>query len=95
MSNAVTRHFKRSPEVCAATLDDEVVLLKPGSGECYSIRGVAAVVWDAVAEPACMDDIIAVVCGRFAVTPREAASDIARFLTELRSEGLIVHAAPS
>lgn len=74
-------------------LEGEVVAIHLGTGIYYSLRGSAAVLWQALAEPA--DDVLlgARLVAQFGITPAQAEQDATVFLFRLQAEGLIRPAA--
>jgi len=83
----------RSDDVLSSDLRGEVVLLKPETGDCYSLTGAGAVIWRTATEPRCIDELAEAVCREYDVSPEQAMEDVEAFLAQLVGEGLIVRAA--
>lgn len=83
--------LRRSGDVLTSDLRGETVLLNPETGDCYSLTGVGAAVWDLVGDPSTVDQLVNGVCERFEVEPSRARADTERFLESLIGEGLIVN----
>jgi len=76
-------------------LEGEVVAIHLGTGIYYSLRGPAAVLWQALAQPADAVQLGALLAAQFAVTPAQAEQDATLFLFRLEAEGLVRPAAGS
>jgi len=74
-------------------LEGEVVAIHLGTGIYYSLRGSAAVLWQALAQPADAAQLGAILAAQFAVTPAQAEQDATPFLFRLQVEGLVRPAA--
>jgi hypothetical protein len=70
--------------------DGEVMAVRNDTGAYYSLRGVAADLWNGIA--AGLDDpgLAAMLCRRYDTEPVEAAEVVGRFLGGLSAEGLVV-----
>jgi hypothetical protein len=76
-------------------LEGEVVAIHLGTGIYYSLRGPAAVIWQALDQPAEAVQLGALLAAQFAVTPAQAEQDVIAFLFRLETEGLVRPAADS
>jgi len=74
-------------------LEDEIVVLDLASSVYLSIRGVGAVLWEALAEGATQEELTALVVDGFEVDPETAGADVAAYLADLRSRSLVEPAA--
>ncbi len=74
-------------------LEDEIVVLDLASSVYLSIRGVGAVLWEALAEGATQEELTALVVDGFEVDPETATADVAAYLADLRSRSLVEPAA--
>lgn len=83
--------LRRSDDVLTSDLRGETVLLNPETGDCYSLTGVGAALWDLVGDPSTFDQLVSGVCQRFEVEPTRARMDTERFLESLIDEGLVVN----
>ena len=48
--------YVRNPAVTETTLDDDVFLVEPGTGEVFYLNAVTSGLWTLFAEPASVDD---------------------------------------
>lgn len=74
-------------------LEGEVVAIHLGTGIYYSLRGPAAVLWQALAQPADAVQLGTILAAQFGVTPAQAEQDATLFLFRLEAEGLVRPAA--
>lgn len=71
---------------CAGLLDVEV-------GGYYELNAVGTVLWDFLAEPRTVDDLVDHLVARYQVTREQCQADVAAFLDALRARGLLVEDA--
>jgi hypothetical protein len=55
----------------------------------YVLNPVGSRIWELLRSPTTTDQIAAIVAGEFAVSPQDAAADVAEFLDSLATRGLI------
>lgn len=77
------------PGVVHETIDGEVVIINLETGAYYSLGGTAVEVWGALSSPTTTDEVVGMICERFAVEPQAAMQDVQRFLDELKQEDLL------
>jgi Coenzyme PQQ synthesis protein D (PqqD) len=81
--------LRRTDEHVSAPLEDALVMMDMEAGKYYVLDQVATVVWDRLAEPTPVSELVADLCGRFDVTPERCEADVLPFLTQLREKGLV------
>ena len=86
---ALTTLIARTDQILANTLDEETVLLSIPNSQYYGMKSVAARIWELIATPTTVSDIIKVLLEEYAVPENECALDVLSFLAALRQEGLI------
>jgi hypothetical protein len=87
--------FVRSEQVLWTELDGQVVLLGLQRGRYYETNALGAAIWELLDEPRSASDIVDRLVSRYRVEPKRCADDLARFLNDLQSAGLIVPAEPA
>jgi hypothetical protein len=80
------------PNVAAAEVDGEVVLLAPHTGQYYSLDGAGRRAWQLLASPGTPRGIAAILVQEFDVEPSRCEADLLSLLADLRAEGLVVAA---
>jgi hypothetical protein len=58
----------------------------------YTLNEVGTTIWEALAEPKAIDDLVALVTREYDVTPERAREDIDAYLADLTELGLVRHA---
>jgi hypothetical protein len=86
----VTESIRVSQWVTHERLDDEVIAINLETGAYYALEGTAADCWDVTAAGAAVDDVVAMLLGRYDVDADTARADAARLLEELLEERLVV-----
>ena len=89
---ARTSVLRRSPEHVSAPLEESLVMMDIDAGKYYLLEGVAPLIWDRLAEPTPVADIVDDLCGRYDVTPERCEADVLPFLTQLHEKGLVQQA---
>lgn len=79
----------RMVEVVAADMDGETVMLSIASGKYYGIDAVGSRIWELLAEPKTMSELVQLLGEEFAVEPEQCRNDVAEFLNYLCGEGLV------
>lgn len=82
------------PKVVSETLDGETIAIDLESGSYFSMNPAASVVWNLIVDGHPVAAFPAVVAARFAISPEDAAADIARFVENLLRDRLVVAAEP-
>lgn len=88
MTDADARYVRR-PDLRAVEMDGELVMMGQEQGEYYSLREVAASLWEHLAEPRTLDQLAVLVAEEYTITAAECRDDIAVFLDELLGKDLI------
>ncbi len=88
-----TDNFVRANGLVCRLVEDEVLIVpvrgKVGDlASIYTLKGVGAAVWEALAEPRNMEELTNVIVGKYDVSPKQARVDLEKFLCEMLSAGL-------
>ena len=75
--------YIRRPELQAVEMDGELVMMGHEQGEYYGLRDVAASIWDYLAQPRTIEELVVLVCEEWSVTPEVCRPDIVAFLDDL------------
>jgi hypothetical protein len=90
MENA---RYTASPEVLAAHLEGEAVLLHMETKDYFRLNDTAAWIWKGVERGLDRAGLIASLLDRYEVTPEEAEAELDALLADLSRRGLITTAA--
>ncbi len=82
--------FKIGSHVAYRLIGDEVVIVDSRSSEMLTLNSTASVIWMHVTRGIPRDEIANVLAGEFDVTHGEALEDIAAFIGNMISRGLIL-----
>jgi PqqD family protein of HPr-rel-A system len=80
---------RASPDVLAAHLEGEAVLLHLGTKQYYRLNETGAVIWKGLEQGLDASAIVAELTREFEVDPKIAESEFRRTLEELRERGLL------
>lgn len=79
--------YKRSPDVIATDLGDELILLDPARGEMFGLNESGRRVWlDLEHSP---DSVAAAIAEEFGIEPARARADVELLLAALTEAGLV------
>tara|TARA_R110002012_G_scaffold317053_2_gene532842 strand:+ start:70 stop:384 length:315 start_codon:yes stop_codon:yes gene_type:complete len=89
MTLSSTTLLQRSPDMVAANLDGDLVMMNEKLGRYYGISGVGARAWELLETPASIDDLVANLCQEYDIDSDTCHQDIARFAHDLMKVNLI------
>lgn len=79
-----------NPDLIAADMDGETVMMSIASGEYFGLNPVGSRVWEMLAEPHSVDELVPQICAEFAVDEATCSADLQAFTQKLLDNGLIV-----
>ena len=83
------RVWERASDALWRRSGDRRILMGPSIEDVLLIEGVGGLIWDALEQPATEDDLVAELSDRFGVRTEDVRAEVASFLTELQSMGLV------
>lgn len=87
-----TRLVIRSPDLIAAGIDDDLVMMSVEQGQYYGITGVGSHVWELLADPISIERIIQSICHEYDIDEATCSADLIAFIEELMRMGLVLAA---
>lgn len=84
--------FIQNPDISAADMDGDTVMLDIERGEYFGLGGVGSRVWELLAQPSTLSALVARLCNEFEVEAAVCDKDIRAFLSYLYEHGLIKEA---
>ena len=81
--------MRRHAEVIWRQVDGRVVGLDLRSSRYFSLNGSGAVLWEALEDDVAPEQLAEVLVGRYGIERSEADTDVAAFVKELSSNGLL------
>lgn len=82
--------FTRNPDLIATDMDGDTVMMNIANGKYYGISGVGSRVWELLAKPITISEMVSTICMEFEVEKSTCKADIERFIDEMHAFGLIV-----
>jgi hypothetical protein len=79
----------RDPDLVAADMDGDLVMMSIDHGEYYGVGGVGPRVWELLEQPITVAAITAVICDEFDVEEDRCREDINGFARQLLEMGLV------
>ncbi|WP_447045808.1 PqqD family peptide modification chaperone [Vreelandella sp. H-I2] len=84
-----TTLLQRNPDMVAANLDGDLVMMNEKLGRYYGISGVGARAWELLETPATVDDLVNSICQEYDIDNDTCHQDITRFTQDLMKVNLI------
>ena len=81
--------YVRRPDLRAVEMDGELVMMGQDQGEYYSLRDVAASLWNHLEQPRTVAELSDLVAAEYAIEPSACRADIEAFLAELTAKDLV------
>jgi hypothetical protein len=82
----------RNPRLIAADMDGDTVMMNIESGEYFGLGGVGTRVWELLAAPHTLAQLVQTICTEYEVDATTCEADVRRFLGDLLKNGLAVRA---
>ena len=79
----------RNPEMVAAEMDGDLVMMSIERGEYFGIGGVGTRAWELLEQPTTVAQLCVVVCQEFDVDEARCRADMLGFVNELLTLGLV------
>lgn len=83
----------RQPNMIAAEVSEELVLLNVDSGYFFQLNKTATQIWNLLETPLAMTELYSRVGGAFAVEAETCRADVMAFVVDLRDRGLVAISA--
>lgn len=92
MTNDAKAVFQRNPDLLAAKVNDEAVMMSVEHEQYFGLNGLGAVVWDLLESPASPEGVARRICEEYDVTEERCLQDVLGFLAEMEKLGLVSRA---
>lgn len=79
----------RNPDLIAAEMDGDVVMLSIENGQYYGLTGIAPRIWECLEAPQSVDELLADLLQYYDVAEDVLRADLDVFLADMRNNGLI------
>jgi hypothetical protein len=81
--------YIRRPELHAVEMDGELVMMGADQGEYFSLRDVAASLWQHLEQPRTLDELCDLVAAEYDVSAQDCRADIVAFLDDLAAKSMV------
>ena len=81
--------LERTPELVAADLDGELVMMDAEAGRYYGISGVGARAFELLESPISIEGLVDTITQEYDVDKHKCRGDIQAFVQELMASGLV------
>ncbi|HJU76528.1 MAG TPA: PqqD family peptide modification chaperone [Sphingomicrobium sp.] len=85
----MTPLYRRSESALFSNVGDDIVALHVENGRCYGMEKATAAIWDLLAEPIAIDQLVERLTTTYDVEPTECRTDLERIIGQLEQEGLV------
>ena len=75
--------YRRNTDILSANVDDDLVMMSIQAGNYYNIGGVGTFIWELLAEPKSVDQLVHGVMADYDVEHDRCAADVGAFVQEL------------
>ena len=82
----------RHPDMIAAEMDGETVMMSIERGEYFGLGGVGSRVWELLDQPTTLAQLTQVICTEYEVDAATCRGDLQKFLADLLDNGLVAPA---
>ena len=79
----------RNPDLIAAEMDGDVVMLSIENGQYHGLTGIAPRIWKCLEAPQSVDELLAYLLQYYVVAEDVLRADLDVFLADMRNNGLI------
>lgn len=79
----------RSDALVSAPLGEELAMMDVDSGSYYLLDDIGTFIWEALAAPILVSDVLAQVRAEYDVTPERCEADVLGLLESLHDKGLL------
>ena len=80
--------YQRNPDMIAANMRGEIVMLSVSTGKYFGLSGIGQIIWDRMAEPIALDEMVKSICLSHNVDEATCSKDCKAFLDDLVRQGL-------
>ena len=76
-------------DIVASDIDDEKVMMSVEKGQYFGLEPVGSRIWEMIAQPVRVSELIDVLLGRYDVDRETCEKDVLAFLEELNEAGIL------
>ena len=83
------RLYRRSESALFSNVGEDIVALHVENGHCYGMEKATAAIWELLADPIGIDQMVARLTATYDVAPADCRPDVERIVGQLEQEGLV------
>lgn len=87
-ASVMNKLFQRAPNVLAADMSGETVMMSVESGQYFGLTEVGSAIWDLLETPVSLDQIVEQLSQTYEISEQTCRVDAEAFLSKLISNGL-------
>jgi len=80
--------YTRSPDLIATEMDGDIVMMSLEKGSYFGLDGVGGAIWELMASPVTLDEIVGNLVARFEIEEEVCRADAQAFVEDLVDNGL-------
>lgn len=82
--------ISRTHEILFDKVGDEIVMLNLDKGRYHALDEIGSEIWEMIAEPVLVADLISALLVKFEVSPEDCQRDVLAYLADLQERDLLV-----
>lgn len=82
--------LKRNPDLVAAEMDGDLVMMSIENGTYFALTGIAPQIWEALETPQTQEDLMNQMLSIYEVEEDALLADLETFLKDMQENGLII-----
>lgn len=86
---SINTRLCRHEDLVAANMDGELVMMSIERGEYFGIDGVGPRIWELLADPTTIEQLVAAICAEYDIDETTCQADIIVFVEQLLSNELV------
>ncbi len=88
--NLINEPLKKSPVTPWQEMDDQILVLLPKKNTVHELNATASFLWKNIDGARTPEDLLNLLMDEFEVAREEASQDLAAFVNEMKTQGLLV-----
>ena len=85
----MTEKYLRDPGLVTTEMDGDLVMMSIEAGAYFGVGGIGPRLWELLAEPVTIDEMVAAICAEYDVDAETCRPDIQAFVDDLAGNKLV------
>jgi len=82
--------LKRNPDLVAAEMDGDIVMMSVETGTYFGLTGIAPQIWEALQTPQSAEELFSEMLSLYDVEEDVLRADLTAFLADMQKNGLVI-----